>query len=85
MACQIVQLDQSKNPIDVQAGESTTLPERNELERLPNSGRDVPPSREAHRVLKEPAYGRRFLMPHELELIEDLFVDRDCCSHDAVA
>jgi hypothetical protein len=63
----------------------TTLPERNELERLPGSGLGVRPSREAHRVLDEPAYGRPFLCSTGFQLIEELFVDGDRCSHDALA
>jgi len=83
VACRVVLLDHSRNSIDVEAGETTNLPERNELERLPGSALGVRPGREAHRVLDEPADGRRFLRRTGFELLEDLVVDGDRRSHDA--
>jgi hypothetical protein len=79
----VVLLDQNRPPIDVEAAETATLTECNELEWLPDVAAGVRPSGKTDGVFDEPAHGRPFPCRTLLELVEELFVDRDRCSHDA--
>ena len=67
----VVLLDQSRPPIDTEAGETATLTECNELERCGAS----PPA--CGRVFDEPAHGRPVPCRPLFEGVEELFVDRD--------
>jgi len=83
VTCEIVLLDQNGAPIGVEAGELATHAERNKLERLPRIAVPVRPNGRAHRLFDEPAHGRPFPRRTVFEPVEELFVDRDRCSHDA--
>jgi hypothetical protein len=83
VACHVVLLEQCWHAIDVEAGETTALPEGDQLKRLPGILLGVRPSGETNRFLDEPAHGGPFLCRTRFELLEDLFVDRDRRSHDA--
>jgi hypothetical protein len=79
----VVLLDQNRAPIEVEVCETATLTECNELERLPGVTAGVWPSGKADGIFDEPAHGRAFPCRAVFELVEELFVDRDRCSHDA--
>jgi len=82
VTCYVVLLDQNRAPIDIEAGEEATLPERNELERLPRIAAGVRAGGKTDRLFDEPADRCPFPCRTLSELAEELVVDGDRGSHD---